>query len=219
MIMNSVQDKSERRSEKQDRAIRHQELHDRLVDAAESAIAAGGLASLRARGLAEAVGAIYGVFADLDMLVLAVNARTLDAIDAVMQASGQEHPGAAGPADQMVRLALAYLDYAAANRPRWGALFQHRMAGGHPVPDWYADRQRAVFTHVEAPLAALWPGLPAVEGVLLARTVFAAVHGMVELGLDEKVAAVTAAALREQVRIVVAAMAAGLSAPGVSGTR
>ena len=204
-------------------AIRHQELHDRLVDAAESAIAAGGLASLRARGLAEAVGcsvgAIYGVFADLDMLVLAVNARTLDAIDAVMQASGQERPGAAGPADQMVRLALAYLDYAAANRPRWGALFQHRMAGGHPVPDWYADRQRAVFTHVEAPLAALWPGLPAVEGVLLARTVFAAVHGMVELGLDEKVAAVTAAALREQVRIVVAAMAAGLSAPGASEAR
>ena len=216
--MNSVQDKSERRSERAATAARHQVLRDRLLDVMEASIAAAGLAGVRARTLAEAagcsVGAIYGVFADLDMLVLAVNVRTLDALDTVMDAA----TGAAGldaglgsdPADHMVRLAEAYLDYAAANRPRWGALFQHRMAEGRPVPAWYAERRAAVFRHIEAPLSALHPGLPAERCAMLARTVFAAVHGMVDLGLDAKVAAMTPAVLRKQVRTVVSAMADGL---------
>lgn len=218
--MNNVQDKSERSSKRESTSARHQDLHDRLLGIAEAAIAKEGLAGLRARALAEAagcsVGAIYGVFADLDMLVLAVNVRTLDALDAVMGATtGRAGPGAGadgGPAHHLVRLAEAYLDYAAANRPRWEALFQHRMAEGRPIPPWYAERLAAVFRHVEAPLSALHPGLPAETSAMLARTVFAAVHGMVGLGLDEKVATMTLTTLREQVRTVVNAIASGLRA-------
>lgn len=192
-------------------AARHHDLHDRLLAAAEAAITAAGLGNLRARALADAagcsVGAIYGVFPDLDALALAVNGRTLDAINAAL---GQAAPGH-DPAEHLVQLALSYLGYAAAHRQRWTALFQHRMAEGQPIPPAYAARQAAAFAHVEQPLAALMPGLPGAQRSLLARSLFSAVHGVVALGLDEKLAAMPAAVLRAQLRTIVEAMARGLA--------
>ncbi len=188
---------------------RHQDLHDALIAAAEAMIAGDGLDGLRARGLAEAVGcsvgAIYTVFPDLDALVLAVNARTLAAIDAAL--SG-ERPSDSVP--HLVQLALAYLDYASGHRRLWAALFQHSL-GGQAAPEWYAVQQAAAFSHIEAPLAALRPDLPAADCALLARSLFSAVHGMVALGLDEKVATLPLPVLREQIRTVVEAVVRGLS--------
>lgn len=208
--MNEVQAQSEQRSKRPATASRHLDLYARLLDAAEAAILADGLANLRARALAEAagcsVGAIYGVFADLDALILAVGGRTLDAIEAAMRAAA---PGC--PADERLSCqAVAYLDYAAANLNRWRALFEHRMSAGQPVPAWYVARQSAAFAQIEAPLAALLPGRPAAEHMILARTVFSAVHGIVELGLSEKVVEMPIETLRQQLRLVVAAIAVGL---------
>ncbi len=167
--ISGVQNKPEPRSN--DRvALRHQDLHDRLLAAAEAAIAAGGLGSLKARAVAEtvgcSVGAIYGVFADLDALVLAVNGLTLDAIAEALA------PGSARakPAEHLVRLAEAYLGYAAANVPRWRALFQHRLAEGRPMTPGYAERQLAAFSFIEAPLAELRPDLSPAKRTVLART-------------------------------------------------
>ncbi len=192
--------------------LRHQELHDSLLTAAETAIASGGIANLKARAVAEtvgcSVGAIYGVFADLDALVLAVNGRTLDAIAAALA----QVPARGGPADHLTRLAEAYLGYAAANGPRWRALFQHRMPEGRPVTPGYAERQLAAFSFIEVPLAELRPDLPTAKRTVLARTLFSAVHGMVDLGLDEKVASLKPAELKAQIRLVVSAIAAGLTA-------
>ena len=114
--MDNVQEKNERHSQRPATAERHQDLTRRLLEAAEAVIGAAGLGKLRARSLADAagcsVGAIYGVFPDLDALVLAVNVRTLDAIDEAMGAT------AAGrsPGLHLRRLADAYLDYAFLNR-------------------------------------------------------------------------------------------------------
>ena len=207
-----VQDNSERRSHAAASA-RRDDLRQRLVAAAEAAVAQHGLESLKARTLATAagcsVGAIYDVFADLDGLVLAVNGRTLDAIDTALRERG-DGAGAA-PAERLVRLAAAYLGYAARHRRRWDALFLHRMPEGRPVEAWYAVRQTAAFSHVEAPLGDLLPGLDGAARALLARSLFSAVHGMVALGLDEKVAAMPLEVLREQVATVVRAVAAGLT--------
>ncbi len=209
--MTTAQGKPEPRPRRNATARRHQELHDRLLAAAEQAIAADGLPNLRARALAEAVGcsvgAIYGVFPDLDALVLAVNGRTLEAIDAVMRDAGS----GGDAAEHLVRLADAYLSYAATHRQRWNALFQHHLSPGRTVTPWYMERQAAAFAHIEAPLAVLQPGLPETERALLARTLFSAVHGMVELGLDEKVVAMPLPVLRAQVRLVVHAIAGGLA--------
>ena len=191
-------------------ALRRKALADRLIHAAEATIAAAGLQALRARTLAEAVGcsvgAIYGVFPDLDALILAVNSRTLEAIDAALRQAA----GPAEPVAQMVALAEAYLDFAATNPLLWGALFQHRLPEQALLPPSYLERRDAVFAHVERPLAALQPGLPGPPRALLARTLFAAVHGMVALGLEEKVTALPLESLRDQIRLVVTAMARGL---------
>lgn len=190
---------------------RKEKLRAALVDAAEQVVAERGLSALRARDLAasvgRALGALYTVFPDLDALVLEVNRRTLALFDAHAGKAG----GEGAPAEALVALALAYLDFAAAHRLRWRALFQHRMADERAPPDWYVAEQARLFRHVEAPLARLRPDLPDDERALLARTLFSAVHGMVGLGLDEKLVSLPAPVLRAQVEIVVAAMARGLA--------
>jgi AcrR family transcriptional regulator len=193
------------------RPATHARRHDlaaRLTDLAETQIAAAGLSELRARTLADSakcsVGAIYGAVPDLDELVLLVNARTLDAIDGVLDAVPP-----ADPVATLARLAAAYLDYAAAHRLRWAALFQHRMAT-RIVPDWYVARQRTAFTRIEAPVAQLCPALPHAEVRRLARSLFGAVHGMMVLGLDSLLEPTTTAELHQQVALMVQAIARGL---------
>ena len=208
--MNAVQDKSEHSSHKAATQRRHQDLHGRLLKAAEHTIATAGLTQLRARTLADqvgcSVGAIYGVFTDLDTLTLAVSGRTLAAISAALAEATSPNP-----ADRLIELAHIYLDYAATNRLRWDALFAHRMPPGTPVNPDYAAQLATAFTPVEIPLATLCPSIPEQDRVLLARTLFSAVHGMVALGLDAKVAATPLPVLRAQIAQVVAAIAAGLT--------
>ncbi len=121
-------------------------------------------------------------------------------------------PSEAEPVARMAALAEAYLDYAARHRPRWAALFEHRMATGREAPAWYSEKQAELFRHVEGPVAALRPGLDGAQTACLARTLFSAVHGVVSLGLDEKLAPVPAETLRRQLRLVAEAMARGLDA-------
>lgn len=194
---------------------RHRRLREALLAAAERAIAEAGLPGLKARQVAReagcALGAVYTAFADLDALVLAVNARTLDALDAHLRAAARPE---AEPAARVAALAEAYLDYAARHRPRWAALFEHRMAAGRGQPAWYAEKQAELFRHVEGPVAALRPGLDAAEAACLARTLFSAVHGVVSLGLDGKLAPMPEDALRRELRLVAEAAARGLDARG-----
>lgn len=152
------------------------------------------------------MGGIYGVFPDLDALVLAVNAATLAEIGAALRAVGED----SDPATQLSRLAGAYLSYAAAHRERWRALFQHRLPFGRKMPPDYAAQLQAAFMPLDMPLSALQPGLPADERALLARTLFSAVHGVVDLGLDEKVAELGPGVLRAQLDGIVRAVAIGL---------
>src|SRR5688500_16162315 len=169
---------------------RRQSLRDGLIGAAEQAIAADGLAGLRARDLARqvgcALGAIYNVFADLDELIMAANARTLAALEQDLAAACPENDD---PVAAMVALALAYTDFAAAQMLRWRAVFDHRLPRGREVPDWFVSEQGRLFDFVAGPLRALRPDLGPEERALLARSLFSAVHGVVVLGLEEKLQA------------------------------
>jgi AcrR family transcriptional regulator len=199
---------------------RRARLRDALVTAAEQAIAQQGLGALRARALAEevgcAVGAIYNVVEDLDDLVLLVNARTLEALERDLSAADRASEPAEGPKAtiaRLVRMALAYLDFAAAQTPRWRTLFEHRMPTGREVPIWYRDQQQRLFAYVEELLLALQADESRVRRALLARSLFSAVHGLVVLGLEEKLQAIPLPVLREQVRFVVTAIGRGMVAP------
>jgi AcrR family transcriptional regulator len=199
-------------------AERREELRGALIDAAERTIAAGGLEALRARELAEevgcAVGAIYNVFPNLDALIFEVNARTLRAFEAFLSeanktpARSEENSAVA----ELVHLALVYLEFAVEHRPRWRALFEHRMAAGSKMPEWYLGEQARLFALVEGPLRRLRPDLDGDSPMLFARTMFSGVHGIVSLGLDAKLMALPVAILQKEVSEFVRVLGRGLLA-------
>jgi AcrR family transcriptional regulator len=194
---------------------RHTALREQLIDAAERTIAGKGLVALKARDLAHevgcAVGTIYNVFEHLDELVLCVGLRTLAMLEAALGAVpplGEPH-STEKAADDLVRLALAYLEFAATHTVRWRALFEHRISEARPLPEWFAEQQHRLFAQVEGPLAALVPELDRDARLILARTVFSAVHGIVALGLEEKLVSLPLPDLGRQLAATVRAIATG----------
>ena len=109
-----------------------------------------------------------------------------------------------------MRLALAYLDFAAANPLRWRALFDLSMPNGAPVPAWYRREKERLFGYVQEALGELQT--PPDERALHARSLFSAVHGLVALGLEEKLEDIALPVLRDQVRFVVTAIGRGILA-------
>ena len=196
-------------------AERRRRLRDALIDAAERAIEKDGLRGLKARDLAHevgcAVGAIYNAVTDLDDLVYAVNARTLAALEDRLTAAGAAGKAGKDAAGRLVQLALAYLDYAAANTRRWRAVFDHQPMTDRGLPDWYLADQMRLFSYVEAPLKVLQPKADAARRALIARSLVSAVHGIVVLGLEEKLQRIPLPTLREQVTLLSRALAKGLA--------
>jgi len=177
-------------------------------------IAERGLAGLKTRDLAREIGcangAVYNLVADVDELVLRVGSRTLLRLDKVLSAAVSA--GNPSPQETLVRIAIAYCDFAAENLELWRAMFEHRMAPGKEVPDWSVDDQLQLFRHIYAPLAALFPDRGTEELGITARSLFSAVHGMVALGLEQRLVAVPLPALRKEIAGLVRAMIDGLIA-------
>jgi AcrR family transcriptional regulator len=195
---------------------RRRKLRDSLIAAAEQTIEAEGLRGMKARELAHkvgcAVGAIYNVFSDLDDLIFAVNALTLEQLEKTLTAANTSTADPqAGAIRKLTHLAIAYTDYAAANRRRWRALFDHRLAEDQEVPTWYKTNLARLFAYIEAPLRQLAPGMADADRELLARSMFSAVHGIVLIGLEEKLQSLPLTVIREQVVMMVQAMARGLA--------
>jgi AcrR family transcriptional regulator len=196
-------------------ATRREQLKEALTDAAVRMIAEQGLSGLKARALADAagcaVGAIYNVVADLDELILHANARTLAALEKALTAAATSGRGPDWAIDQLVKLALAYLEFAASHRRQWQALFDHRIARGESPPDWYQRDLERLFGYIEQPVAELLPDASPARRALLARSLFSAAHGLVALGLEEKLQFIPLPSLREQVTTIVSALGYGLA--------
>ncbi|WP_144032000.1 TetR/AcrR family transcriptional regulator [Bradyrhizobium cosmicum] len=193
---------------------RREKLRSDLILAAERMIANRGLAGLKTRDLAREIGcangAVYNLVADVDELILRVGSRTLRRLDEALSAA--ESAGEPSPQQTLVRIAIAYCDFAAENLQLWRALFEHRMATDKTVPDWSVDDQMRLFRHIYQPLAALFPQRSPDELGITARSLFSAVHGMVALGLEQKLVAVPLPALRKEIAGLVRAMIDGLIA-------
>lgn len=189
---------------------RRLKLRERLLEVAREAINARGLSGLKARDLAAeagcALGAIYTAFDDLDELILRVNVTTLERLGAALDAALAQ----AAPSEALLALARAYLDFARREEPSWRALFEHRLAGGASAPDWYLETRDRLFSRLEAPLETILPHLEASSRAALARTLFSAVHGVVALGLEQKIAEMSPEALDCQLDTLVRLIAAGL---------
>ena len=196
---------------------RRHDLREALVAVARRVVAEHGYAALRAREIAAevgcAVGAIYNVFPDLDALILAVKSQTLDAVQQdVVEKLGEDHSRT--PAEGRRRLlasAGVYLEFAQSQRRLWMSAFEH-SSPDTPALAAYMVRLDAIFANVERPLAALLPDMAPEPRRWLARALFSAVHGVVQLGLDQKLGVISPETLRWQVETVLGAALDGLSA-------
>ena len=186
-----------------------------LIDSAHARIARDGLDALRARDVAGdagvALGTIYKYFADFDELVLRINSLTLADMSAAL---GEAVEGVDDPATRLVRLARAYLAFAEAHANLWAALFTHRMAGGAPVPEWHLRDHEDLFALIAGPVAQLAPRLDEAARAVRTRTVFAAVHGVVTLALEDRFIGVPRGALEDEVEQVARGLVATLKGDG-----
>ena len=193
---------------------RRAKLREALIEAAEHAISAKGLAGLKTRELAQEIGCanggVYNLVEDVDELILRVGSRTLARLDASLSLA--EISGPQTPRETLVRIAVAYCDFAAENLELWRALFEHRMQAGKAVPEWAINEQMDLFRHIYKPLAVLFPQRTPAQLGVTARSLFSAVHGMVMLGLEQKLIAVPLNALRSEITTLVRAMIDGLTA-------
>ncbi len=193
------------------RQEKREDLKQRLIEAAQARIGRSGLAALRARDLADdagcALGAIYNVFEDMDDLVIHVNARTLARL-------GELTTGGAGqvPRARLKELAAIYAAFASEHRNHWASLFEHQMTGGKAVPEWYLHERAVLIEQIVKPLMALRPALDNGEAWKRARTMFAAVHGIVSISLENRFIGIEPVNLQDELESFVDVLVTGIEA-------
>jgi AcrR family transcriptional regulator len=188
-------------------------LKARMLEVAERILEVEGLGAVQARRIALAsecsVGTLYNVFkGGLDDLIIEANDRTLQRLGQVL-ATARETSRQASVEDQLLALALAYLQFAIDHPTPWRAVFEHRMSETQTVPDWYRASQATLFALVEECLAGASPD-PTIRR-RAARALFSAVHGIVSLALDRKLGDFDPVETEAQIRLVVSAASLGLA--------
>ena len=197
-------------------ADRRERQREALIEAAEAAIAHGGLRNLKAREIADkagcALGAIYNLVEDMDEIVLRVGTRTLGRLDdALSEAAARHHLNSTADAiELLVCIAVAYCQFAAANKNLWRTLFEHQMENDKPVPTWFVEEQMRLFEHPSAPLRLLMSEAKEPDVAMMSRTLFAAAHGVVLFGIEERMISVPAALLERSIENFVRLTCEGL---------
>jgi len=168
------------------REARRETLRIALLEAAKVRVTSNALARLRARDIAKdagcALGALYNVYKSLDDLILHINSATLARLNAKLS---HVAANADTPQEKLVALSRQYMTFAINNNHLWSALFDHRMPENMSLPQWHLDEQAILFANVVEPLAALKPHLDDAGLHTAARTLFAAVHGIVSISLRD----------------------------------
>ena len=182
-----------------------------MLDTARRIIDAKGLISLKVRDVAEAagcsIGSVYNEFGDFDGLILTVNRETVQHLTAKLRAVPSDDPRA-----QLHGLAAGYLAFATEHTNLLRSLFEHRMEDNRPFPNDILEMVMEAFALMYSPLSRLLTKRDPNELVMIARTMFSAAHGIISLGLEDRMVAVPSANLRQQLAQFVDAQLEGLGA-------
>jgi AcrR family transcriptional regulator len=171
-----------------------QQIRALILDAAQEIIEAQGLAGLSAREIARRIGyspgTIYNIFANLDDVVLNVEARVLDDLDkrlSDIQGGGD----GTGANDPLIRIAHAYLSFTQEKPRLWNLLFEHHMPQGAEPPAWYRQKLEGLSAQIERALAPYFPPGSEDQRRRAARVLWAGVHGITSLSTADKLSVVT----------------------------
>lgn len=194
-----------------------EDFREQALAAAEAIIAEEGVENLTVRRVAKrigySVGSLYNSFANVDELILNLDARTLDLLDDAIRAF--DRTGV--PEDDLRSLLEAYLRFIEANPNRWGLLFEYRAQGTTVAPGWYLRRVDRLFTVLEEILAPLFGPDEGADLGRAARLLWVSLHGVWSLAAGNKLYFVSTEAVRSVAQSVVDIFVAGLRARGKAG--
>jgi AcrR family transcriptional regulator len=200
--MNNVQEESSREQKK----LKRRAL---MLETARAIISAKGLRSLKVRDVAEAadcsIGSVYNEFGDFDGLILTVNRETVQSLSARLAAVPSDDP-----VRQLHGYAETYLSYFSEHANLLRSLYEHRMEGDRPFPEDILLMVMRAFALMHDPLVRFMPDADPAEIALQARMMFSAAHGIISLGLEERMVAVPPEQLRQQLGKFVDTYLAGL---------
>jgi AcrR family transcriptional regulator len=191
-----------------------QQLRELILDAAQEIIDARGLTGLSAREVARRIGyspgTIYNMFTNLDDVILNIEGRVLDALDARLSAIPDTEDGGD---TRITHIAHAYLAFTREQPRLWNLLFEHHLPAGTDLPTWYQQKLEGLMAHVERALASHFaPGREA-DRHRAARVLWAGVHGITSLSTADKLSVVTAETAGRLVDDLIGTYVKGLRAP------
>jgi AcrR family transcriptional regulator len=195
-----------------------QELRELILNAAQDIIEVQGLAGLSAREIARRIGyspgTIYNMFENLDDVVLNVESRVLDSLDARLTAILND-----GDASNRVgRLAHAYLAFTHEKPRLWNLLFEHHMPAQTDLPPWYQQKLEGLMARVEEALAPLFGAGREADRQRAARVLWAGVHGITSLSTADKLSVVTTETAGRLIDDLIGTYLAGLKAQSAAPT-
>ncbi|RCU51457.1 TetR/AcrR family transcriptional regulator [Corallincola holothuriorum] len=134
-------------------------------------------------------GTLINLFGSYSYLLLALNGHTMDEMSGDLSAAMDQ---ASTAKDKLRAMAEQYLAFAQQHPHRWRLVFEHRLAEGETLPDWQQQRIDRLLALVEECMLPLYPDASTTEIQLKIRTVWASVHGIVHLTLEDKLFATPA---------------------------
>jgi AcrR family transcriptional regulator len=125
---------------------------------------------------------LVNIFGSYNLLLLHVVAQTLDELsDEANRVVGQS----SSYRDALFQLAYCYHEFAQKHPFRWQLIFEHNM-NGVPLPDWQAQRINKMTSMLEGLLKQLAPQRTNDEILKASRVLWAGVHGITLLSVDDK---------------------------------
>ncbi len=149
---------------------------------AEKIVSEQGYTGLSARKVASAigytVGTLYLVFDNLDDLILQVNGRTLDRLQAQMVKEQLQYQDAR---ERLLQLGHTYIRFADEDPHRWEMIFEHRFPKAEGQ-----EKVARMFALVETGLEPLAKHHSPQEIAQAARALWGGVHGICILAINHK---------------------------------
>jgi AcrR family transcriptional regulator len=152
------------------------ELESLIVTEGHRQMAEVGFARFSAREVAKrigySIGTLYNVFGSYDLLILAINGRTMTLWADHLRAHLQQDGG-----DRLAVLVRGYFDFARDNYNAWSAIYDHRLPPGEQPPEWYGVQRAELTGVVVEEIANVLPLPMRDQAPALARSLVASVHG------------------------------------------
>ncbi|MCX2564439.1 TetR/AcrR family transcriptional regulator [Acetobacter thailandicus] len=181
-----------------------------ITDSAETIIVEQGLSGCTARAITTKAGCALGslsyLFGGIEHVILAVNTRTLAVMGNLMFEQALKVTTERS-ADRLEALALAYFHYARNNLNRWHALFALRLSSHEELPEEYLTLRNGLIERITT-FFAHDVETRGHSPQILARTMYEAVHGVVILGLDQRLGG-SPEDVEERIRLLVKKLSAG----------